>query len=605
LKPTFDFLVIVIALRSILVQATKKSMSSGRRDFSYTLGAYAWVLFVAWFQGAQSFGLYAEDFLRISRAMHLAPSELLQLSLAALSDPGGQLYGYPTEGRPLHAVFIFLFSALGSRLGGLPGVYMMGYAIILVNAMLFWALVRRLTDRRPIALLAGLFFILFPADTTKTWLTASLGIQPALTFLLVALHIYPSRWRPVSYLLMAVSLGVYESSFPIFLAAPALVAAPKEQRDTWRGNVTQWAIHVALTTAILLVVFVLRVFLAENRVGELHPTGVLLTLTRQMLLGPVVSLGLFGYRALVGLSLLNWVTLLWCLPGAALIYWLLRREGASPRLSQAPVGFAQNLLTNHKETLLGVAMLILGYSIALFPSATSIGGRFSRVHIAASLGGSLVLASLASNLIARLPTSSLQRWGAAAITVLCSLQVSFGRVVQSDFEQDWQKVQGFWTEVVHLTSDAEDGDVIVTSGEDLNRTADDRFIGGIGYTHVQSVFDQLFQYPSEWKKPPIMVRVGADWIQNVDCTSGRLDLGPVAWEGIERVAEKGRIIYLESGGGSLTRRTAPFESTACQLPLKQQGTTVASFGSLYSLMANESARGQSYLQSGSSVGYFW
>ena len=154
------------------------------------LGPVALLLATVWatdFWQFRDFGLYEDDFTFIPQAITMEFPELVQFIGTYIV----RLYGH---GRPLSDSFISLFSFLGWRVAGLRAVYGIGYLLVALNAILFYALLRQLGDEL-LALTGGLAFAVFPADTTQPFLTHSLGLQPSLTFLLLATHVYLSRRR--------------------------------------------------------------------------------------------------------------------------------------------------------------------------------------------------------------------------------------------------------------------------------------------------------------------------------------------------------------------------------------------------------------------------
>ena len=108
---------------------------------------------IAHFWHSASFGLYEDDLGRFAHSMGMTWSEFW----GALQN----------QGRPLHEGLINLFLLLGFKLGGLPGIYLIGYIILTVNAFLFYGLLKRLSNQQVFVVTGALAFCLFPADTTQ------------------------------------------------------------------------------------------------------------------------------------------------------------------------------------------------------------------------------------------------------------------------------------------------------------------------------------------------------------------------------------------------------------------------------------------------------
>ena len=241
------------------------------------------------YRQSAGFGLYEDDYARIPLAMELSWPQIWKRLSYQLPDPfGGQ-------GRLLHDEFIFMLARLGDDLGGLHAMHAIGCAILAANAILFYLLLKRLSRSPLVAVTGALAYALYPADTTQTFLTHSFGVQPSVTALLVALHLYVSRWRPLAYLVATFCLFQYETVFTPFLAAP-LLAGPRRARSARR-----WAAHLAVAGGTLGAVFLMRKLAAEGRVAELDLATMVLVPFRQMTLGPLTAAAAFVAKPAAGL----------------------------------------------------------------------------------------------------------------------------------------------------------------------------------------------------------------------------------------------------------------------------------------------------------------
>jgi len=148
------------------------------------------VIWVSNFLLSNSFGLYEDDYSHISPRMASDPSTLMPILVSN--------FAVWPQGRPLHFSFPKIFGYIGFSLSGLRGIYVIGALILTLNAFLFYLLLRRLGSES-FALLGSFAFCLFPADTTRPFLTHAIGYQPSLTFLLIATHLYLSGLKTASY----------------------------------------------------------------------------------------------------------------------------------------------------------------------------------------------------------------------------------------------------------------------------------------------------------------------------------------------------------------------------------------------------------------------
>jgi hypothetical protein len=162
------------------------------------------------------------------------------------------------HGKPLHPTLIYSLALIGGRIGDLFGVYITGYLIVTINAFLFYGLIKRISNQT-FALISALAYCLFSADTTQAFITHSLGLQPSLTFLLLAMHSYISDKKVLSYLLLTGILLNYETPFLIFLGAPLL-------KKKWDERLPrELALNAAMLGGMLLSVLLIRHLMGESK----------------------------------------------------------------------------------------------------------------------------------------------------------------------------------------------------------------------------------------------------------------------------------------------------------------------------------------------------
>jgi hypothetical protein len=191
------------------------------RESVQVLGLLALVTWVAYFLHFRQFGLYEDDYFFVGEVFGSDPS--------VLSQRLGYYASWP-QGRPIGFLLPNVLALVGSKLGGMHALYLLGFAIVLLNSFLFYLLLSRRFSRT-IAVLGALSFCLFPADTTKILLTHAFQLQPSLTFLLLASICYLDGRRLLAYLLIIGSLLSYESTFVVFFEIPLLGA--RWTRELW------------------------------------------------------------------------------------------------------------------------------------------------------------------------------------------------------------------------------------------------------------------------------------------------------------------------------------------------------------------------------------
>jgi hypothetical protein len=177
-----------------------------------------------------------------------------------VQDLVGNLTQWP-QGRPLgFAIPRQVAYFVGSTLG-IPAIYAAGFVILVVNAALLFGIARSLMPI-PAAVAASLFYVLFPADTTRPLLTHALQLQTAAMFGMLAMRFLIARRSRSAYAFFALSLLTYETFALPFLVTSLLLDTP------WKPNWKALRRHVALAAAIVLAIGSVRYLQDESRVHE-------------------------------------------------------------------------------------------------------------------------------------------------------------------------------------------------------------------------------------------------------------------------------------------------------------------------------------------------
>jgi hypothetical protein len=511
---------------------------------------------IAHFWHVADFGLYADDYARVGKVMSMTAEEIARKLLSLVFLESGQ-------GRPLHDSLIFLLALLGDKLGGLVAIYSISYSIVLVNSLLFYKLLKLLFDQEVFALTGALAFALFPADTTKTWLTSSFGLQPSLTFLLLAFYCYLTQRKKISYLIIFGSLIAYETVFPVFLAAPLL----SQQRD--RKWLHQLARHALIMGILLIGVVALRKLAGDNRVSELEFVPLVRHILFNSLVGPLTSIAMFFYRPLQTLLSLKGELLLFvplCFAGLA---WMLSKTKSEQwdNPNYITTAFDSKVLTVKVSAFLkspiklawaSAIALVLAYPFTLTLSALDIDGEQSRVHLAAVIGGSLLCACICSAIVSIAKTYQYKNVAIAIVSTFFALLIGFGLLVQQDYRTSWQYQQAFWQDLVRLCPDLNDQTEILVEPTKLKtlkyRTAVD--------WSTALVLEQIYNFPQYWSSPPTVHLLRTDWRKHIVANNNNFKLNESTIASSKahyryRRVNSSQIIFLETNSGKLTRRTQP------------------------------------------------
>src|SRR5258708_40043786 len=89
------------------------------------------------------------------------------------------------------------FARIGYGLGGVQGLYFLGFLVQSLNAFLLYHLLKKWLDRWS-AILGGCLFFLFSPDPTPIFLGDSPPLPTSLTYFLVGLLIKSARPLPLS-----------------------------------------------------------------------------------------------------------------------------------------------------------------------------------------------------------------------------------------------------------------------------------------------------------------------------------------------------------------------------------------------------------------------
>ncbi len=516
------------------------------------------VIWAAHFLHSAQFGVYEDDWARVPKTDGLDWHGLWELIRTATVTP--EL----SQGRPLHPSFVYFFSFLGFKCGGLHDAYVIAFVILVVNALLFYSFLRKAFHDEIFALLGALAFCVFPADTTQAFLTHGLGVQPAITMLLIAFHCYLADWRKTSYFFIALVLFNYETPYLVFAAAPLL-----HTRARWKLRK-----HCLILAAILAFAVVFRTLTGENRVTHIGAMDMLLG-SMNIVVGPLTCMAMYLYRPMEAIYKMTWQNVTIVAVCGLVFLWMIierilpiRRSQRSPQISEsASVPTPQS--DARKQLFIGIVMLVLAYPLTMTTIGISIAGRGTRVHTAAILGGSILCAWFCSFLLAKVKNRSGMYITAACIACFFALLVGFGLTVQHDYVLGWNEQREFWTDMVALCPRLGDGDVILVDSSGLRDTRQLLFLrksfNGIPETRqiksLDSLYDvlpALYRFPPQWKEPPRAFRLPLDWRDTIFTNNDRLRLltieagysydpksrGPVA---------ASHVIFIDTQNGHLTR----------------------------------------------------
>ncbi len=549
--------------------------SDGNRSFSVfvLLALTNWISHFFYFR---DFGLYEDDYAFIADAMARDASYLLEKL---------QYFVLFPQGRPVGFYCAAVLPFIGDKLGGLGVDYLLAFAITTLNSYLFYRLLK-FTELEVIAVTGGLIFCLFPADTTKIFLTHAFILQISLTFLLLASLCYLENRKALSYVVILGSLLSYESAFMVFFGLPLL-------NSKWdRAWVKQVVRHAAILIAFMAGVALIRLMGHESRVSSLvaQPDQGLLLLLKvfgAITIGTNESLSLLITAPFAAIAHWNLMTVMaagLCL-GLFLLKFL-RLETPPPdnsiHIPNRLLNFSRFKSIAHQTIpasylkilqllLVGLGLLGLSYALAFtaphYPPTTD-KGRLTSVHLAATVGGSLVAACLLSLMLMMAAANHRKRVTAVLLSLYLACLVGYQFTIQIDFKQSWYNQRRFWTDVLANSPDIDEKTTVLVVDRNLPQTD---FI----LTHSWAdplVLKQIFRLPTlrlgafdrspvlsdqSWAQPPVLFLVPDDW-QHQITTHGRSWTIPLTtWQGYSIDVVPETTIVLEQHGEHLVRINSP------------------------------------------------
>ena len=514
---------------------------ASRHEAPAALALSAALVWVAQFHHFRDFGLYEDDYWFVSEAMGKDPSYLASRFQTAFTTL--------PQGRPFGFFLPDLLSFIGDRLGGLPAIYVLGFAVVTLNTFLCYRLLRARVPAAPAAVGAAVF-CLFPADTTKILLTHDFQLQPALTFALLAGLAYAADRRWLAYILGAGALLSYESAYL------ALFALPLFLRRWDRHTLVEQARHVLVLACVVVGAVMVRFAVGEGRatasVGSV--ADILPPLVGSLVLGPARSLAGMFYgplRALPGWDVEVLAAAALVAVGSAVVLLSLHDE----RRAMDRGGAAQIVAA-------GAVMLILGYGLAFthFPPNALV-GRGTSVHLGATLGMSVLAAGLAWLLL-----GTRARLATAVLAGYLALASGYYVIVGRDFVHSWQLQRAFWQQVAACCSDLRDGTVLLY---ELNSSEEPTFIFANSWADAL-VLGETFTFPKTWSNPPRLFSL-TEWADRVQPDGDRLRwwVPAASWDEHWEELPQGNVILLRRGpDGALARVTGAVDVAGRWLQLK-------------------------------------
>ena len=411
------------------------------------LASIAWL---AYFQLCSALGLYQDDafMYHIVRDTHDGVlREAFDLSR-----------GYGGEGRPATQVVMVLLTWVGSVLGGVTGLYVVGWIVLSALAALAFVALRQLFSPST-SLLAAAFYVLYPADAAKFFAVSYMGNVGGALFWICAWLLLQGR-AIVAALVLAATFAMGEAFILPGLLLPLLVFADgrRAMRDALRIALR----FLAAYGAIIVPAIVLRLIYAPGRATQAMADPDRIALLQKMIasvyLGMRTSASTFHGRALEFLDSpdsLGWTV---ALAVAALVFvaarWLDRNRGrTSMVVAAAPLPLRAGFLIAFGLLAWAASYPLYGLYPARFPP-TNLVGKLTNVHAQGAIGATFLVAG-ALWAIERFSMAlpSLTRAVTAAMALGLGLVAGYFVQVQERYVDNWKFQLSFWRQIPQALPD--------------------------------------------------------------------------------------------------------------------------------------------------------
>jgi hypothetical protein len=500
---------------------------------------------------SSGFGLYEDDLTYIPGAIDSSFGEIMR-------EVSGQLSTMGHQGRPLMWSWVILFSYLGWHLGGLQGIYILAFLIWLTNIILFVLLLRRLNTSFVFGLIGGLVYVLFSADTNQAFLFNTLGLQPALTFLMIALHLYLSdgKTRWLAYLFLVLVLINYETPYFLFLAAPLL------RKETGKPLIKGLLVNSVMLGVIFVGIYFVRQIAGDTRVAALSIQDMIITPIKHMAIGPAVSLGIYFLRPWLVLHAISFNLALAGLLSAVamfgLLFWAFKTTTITPAtFLPLKKGWWANLSPEVKREmrllLAGMIMLVFAYPLTIILRPYAISGRETRVHFAGVVGTALIGASVLTLLFRALRRQGLWVVLLGLVSLVLGMNFAFGFVIQKAYVRAWDLQKTFWQALIPLVSDSVDGTAILVEPSGME---DVLYIDANTWV-LPRMLERFYVFPDEWERVPAVYRLAKFWEENIVRVPGYFTIdGTNSFAHLVAFGDYDQrlAIYISTDGGVLERQ---------------------------------------------------
>ncbi len=505
------------------------------------------IILPAHFINLRSLGVYEDDYWAIVPFINTGFSEMVDYSA----------YHFSTwmTGRPLNYILPAAMSALGSRIAGLDGIYLLSASVLILNCNILRSILSHYSPA-PVSVAAAVFYGLFPADTTRILLVHGAHVQGSMTFMLAGFWclLRPSPIKWLAYPVSSLSLLSYESAFLPFLIAPLLWLSLNKR---W---MRQFLLHTLLCGLVIAIVGTIRLSKGDSRAGSVvaEPMVVLYRSFSSLFIGPATSIRQLIEAPLGVPGALDTIAAVASLMTLAIFVLYFRssrycsivyRERRVP--TEGPLNSVQSPPAPIILFAAGMAFWSVSYALAIvdphYPPTRTI-GRLTSVHVAAGFGAAISFASL-FQIALGIGSHRLQRVTQVSFAIYLSTLVSYNLEIQQSYTLAWNEARRFWGQVLDLTPDLASGTVVLVTGEQAPQAA---AISSNSWSDPL-VLQHFHDRPQGEQKPLLVMLNNSGSLIGLRVEGDEVFWKPMYWSGVEAKLDLQNLIILQSDKGTLSR----------------------------------------------------
>ena len=379
-----------------------------------------------------------------------------------------------TDRRP----FLMAFHSVLAAIFGLQFqyYYFFNFIILFLSALLVYSILKRIFPTQAwIASLVALVYLIYPVDTTRTWMNTTSNrfwwlVSLGAIWLLLEFVVSGKAWTVVLAIIgAAISLGAYEGQFGILLLAGILIAVFANQSPLRRR------ITVLLAVAGTGVSFALWRTLLQPRFFHVRDTYVETLQFNPVVLAERYLHGFYIFSIgwldpiqtqlqLLGVNLLPWL-LFYIVTCCAVILWMSARRNARNEI--------KSKLETHNKTqeakiyltmlLVGFAFWVAGYIPIIFLYSPSVSLVASRVNFFSVPGAALILVATIALLATFVTRSTFTQRSVVVAIILPFLVAGIFEQFQVNWENQvkWETQKQIWRGIFTTISNLRDQSTIV------------------------------------------------------------------------------------------------------------------------------------------------